>query len=388
MSLYCWDGTGPVPDHLRAIAWMDGAHGQMKLITSEENLKEEEEMKITSTKHSAARTGSEQSADVGPNFKLVKKNFKTREVQHENTNPIVTIVKELLVRLENNVEGDVVRLKSHKKKAILFALPNLPEVTGLAYTVPNVRKGFIYNGQLDVETTSVPSFRNLINTYRGDVTEGCLSNKKKLMENFFEEMYMTGTILESTFDRFKIPKDTDSSNKVVEKTNDISIENRHRAKILSSKVQINERRKLVNKERMKEYTLKKKAYDAEQKDVTLNKRCEEKFIKIITKSFADRSDNTPIPADIHQCTEYSSVQGHLTLALLNSNMTSVLNSELKAFVKLRSTRLVKKGRICYSNVPNQKDLLIKKCVDLRSSPRLECVFSCPALPSLLSIEDI
>lgn len=40
----------------------------------------------------------------------------------------------------------------------MFAMTNLPEATGLAYTVPNVLKGFIYNGQLDVETTSVPSF--------------------------------------------------------------------------------------------------------------------------------------------------------------------------------------------------------------------------------------
>ena len=64
----------------------------------------------------------------------------------------------------------------------------------------NVRKGFIYNGQLDVETTSVPSFKNLVNTYRGDVTEGCLSNREKIMTQFFEEMYMTGTILEETFD--------------------------------------------------------------------------------------------------------------------------------------------------------------------------------------------
>ena len=77
MSLYGWDGQGPVPDHLHAVAWMDSAHGQMQLITSKENLSKEEEMKITSTKHSAACTGREQSADVGPNFKLVKKDFKT-----------------------------------------------------------------------------------------------------------------------------------------------------------------------------------------------------------------------------------------------------------------------------------------------------------------------
>ena len=69
---------------------MDSAHGQMQLITSEENLKKEEEMKITSVKHSAAHIGCGQSADVGPNFILVKKDFKTREVQHQDINPMVT----------------------------------------------------------------------------------------------------------------------------------------------------------------------------------------------------------------------------------------------------------------------------------------------------------
>ena len=39
-------GIGPVPDHLAAVSWMDGAHGQIKQITSEENLKKEAEIKI------------------------------------------------------------------------------------------------------------------------------------------------------------------------------------------------------------------------------------------------------------------------------------------------------------------------------------------------------
>ena len=34
---YGWSGVGPVPDHLTAVAWMDGAHRQHKLITSEDN---------------------------------------------------------------------------------------------------------------------------------------------------------------------------------------------------------------------------------------------------------------------------------------------------------------------------------------------------------------
>lgn len=60
-------------------------------------------------------------------------------------------------------------------------------------------KGFIYNGQLDAESTSVPSLQNLANTYRGDVSETCLNDKAKLLDTYFEEMYLTGTIMEDTF---------------------------------------------------------------------------------------------------------------------------------------------------------------------------------------------
>ena len=170
------------------------------------------------------------------------------------------------------------KLRPHKKKALLFALPNLPPATGNAYTVPNVRKGFIYNGQLDVETTSVPSLRNLLNTYRGDPNESCLVDKDQLFEHYFEEMYLTGTIQEASFDRNNVPFDKDSNENIVLKSNNISSENRHRAKVLSSSVQMIERRKLVNEKRLQEYELKKKLFDGEQREFELNRNCESKFI--------------------------------------------------------------------------------------------------------------
>ena len=229
MSQCGWSGEGPVPDDLTAVSWMDGAHGQLQLITSEENQKEEDELKIRSSKHSAARTVVEQAADCAPNFKFLKKDLKTMEVPHECMNPIVKFLKEKLDKLERD---NILKLKSHKKKALLFALPNMPAATGAAFTVPNVRRGFIYNGQLDAKTTSVPSFKNLINTFRGNITDSCLEqDRKKIMEDFFEEMYFTGEIKESTFDNKDIPMNVDSKGNEVPRSNDISRENRHRAKL-------------------------------------------------------------------------------------------------------------------------------------------------------------
>ena len=36
-----WFGEGPIPDYLTASSWMGDTHGQLKLITSEENLDRE-----------------------------------------------------------------------------------------------------------------------------------------------------------------------------------------------------------------------------------------------------------------------------------------------------------------------------------------------------------
>ena len=191
-------------------------------------------------------------------FKSFKKDFKTRVAPHPSLNPFAMLIKEKLNLLEDESRDtqDIVKLKAHKKKALLFALPNFPAATGAAYTVPNVLKGFIYNGQLDVESTSFPSMRNLINTYRGDISECCLDDKTKLLDDYFEEMYLTGTILETTFDKNDVPIDKDSKDNVIHKSNSISTENRHRAKVLSSEQQIMERRKLVNERKIDEYNIK------------------------------------------------------------------------------------------------------------------------------------
>ena len=363
---------------------MDGAHGQLKLITSEENIKKERELKITSGKHSAARTGSEQSADLGPNFKLMKKDFKTMDVPHENLNPMVIIVRNMFEQLEDESDGNenVVKLRAHKKKALMFALPNLPPATGNAYTVPNVRKGFIYNGQLDAETTSVPSAKNLVNTCRGEIAGTCLDDREKLLEDYFEEMYLTGTIKESTFDRNNVPLDKDSNDNVVLKSNNISSENRHRAKILSSEVQVKERRQLVNDKRIQEYNVKKKLYDMEQHDVEMNRQCEIKFVQFIVKANPDLLVKSGNQGNI----DYHTVQRHLTLSLMQGNVSKLRNNELKAFIKVRSKKSIKRRKIAYSNIPSNKDALITKCVQLKMVACSDSIISRPVYPQLLSVD--
>ena len=49
---------------------------------------------------------------------------------------------------------------------------------GNVFTTANIKKGLIYNGQLDTKTTSELSFQNTVNTYRGNIGETCLKDRK------------------------------------------------------------------------------------------------------------------------------------------------------------------------------------------------------------------
>ena len=93
MTQYGWTGEGIVPDHLTIVFWIDGAHGQMKLITIEEKLDKERKLKINLGKFCCTYQ-SEQSADLGPYFKWMKEDFNTMEISHQNMNPLVKIVKD------------------------------------------------------------------------------------------------------------------------------------------------------------------------------------------------------------------------------------------------------------------------------------------------------
>jgi len=51
---------------------MDGANGQMPLTTCEYSLDKDSKRKIGLCKHSAARTGVEQAADISAGFRVFK----------------------------------------------------------------------------------------------------------------------------------------------------------------------------------------------------------------------------------------------------------------------------------------------------------------------------
>ena len=85
---YSGDENKDIPDHLRAISWMDGCSSQLKLITSPENVMVENELNITCCKHSAARTAVEQAADAGCMFKETKRMVHSTATPHSCNNSV------------------------------------------------------------------------------------------------------------------------------------------------------------------------------------------------------------------------------------------------------------------------------------------------------------
>ena len=223
----------------------------------------------------------------------------------------------------------------------MSTLPKLPEATGNAYTIPNVIKGFIYNGQIDTESIYAPSFSIIIHTYRGNVEDTCLADRSKLMRDFFESMYLNGCIPKSKFDQHNIPKDTNSSGEIVEKIEHISMENQHRPKILNSSKQIRKCRLLIDKKRLKEYSCRLSLYNSEESEKSLNEKCEKKFVSWICKSNPELL--LQYQAEDDSAIAYHLVHSHLTLDMLMSNSSGVLKNELQSFVCVRSKRAIQRG---------------------------------------------
>ena len=245
----------------------------------------------------------------------------------------------------------------------------MPAATGTSYSVANVCKGFIANGQLDAKSTIVPLYQNLLHTYRGNIEGTCLENEKFLIDTFLESMYFYGSIDETIFNEHDIPKDVNSKGEVVLKTNSTTMENCHHAKVLTSFNQVTECCKLIDSIRMKEYNLERSHYKSELEDVNLNATCKGKFIQMVIKSHPELGSQNS------DTVEFETIRSHLTEQLLKDNIAGVYKDKLRAFVRVCSRHLVRRSKVYYVDVPGTKPELIKHCFELVNTPYSACLYS-------------
>ena len=112
---------------------------------------------------------------------------------------------------------------------------------------------------------------------------------------------------------------------------EISVKNCHRSKVSSADELHKERCKLVNTNRIKEYEAMKKLFDSNQEEIELNTVRETKFVQLIVDTMRT---NMPALSENQYTVNFNSIQSNLTLDVLQRNMSQVLCSELKAFMKV------------------------------------------------------
>ena len=369
---YQWDESTPVPPHLFAVSWQDGAYGQIRALVDEESLKRDDEERIMNCKHSAARTVVEQSADVGPTYRSTKHYQRVLEV--DCCSGLMRCVGGLLLslRLKN-----IIVFEPAKENALCEFLAKLPKIMRSSMTVDDVQKGFLGNGQIDADSKSVPDLFNLIGTYRGEIDDSEEMYYENIFKTFYDVMSDNGHIDESVFDDNDIPLDMDSDGTIVLKNFGIAGECRQRAKILSSGKQRDLRRELLDKIESLKREAQQKQYDREQKIFLNAKKCLAKVLGMI------------LPNQDGSANSFSNVaEANFGLAARKGYPTM---DELKAFAKVRlPRRFDKKGNPTYNTLGKLKrrEDLVKRCFDLRGSTILVPHLKAPPTPANADDEDV
>ena len=176
-------------------------------------------------------------------------------------------------------------------------------------------------------------------------------------------MYTTGIIKEDSFNLYSIPEDCNLEGDIVTKTHGISQENRQRAKILSSPCQIEERKKLIYEKQMVSYQKKKNLYDAESNKYDMNQRCMSKLFDIMAEYKVKKGilNEQQIPS-----MSFDTMCHDITFDIVNINKKFILSAEAKSFIKVRSVVALTRGRLTYKNVPDLKEDVLRRLVEMIS----------------------
>ena len=99
-----------------------------------------------------------------------------------------------------------------------------------------------------------------------------------------------------------------------------------------------------------------KLYDLETKEYEMNVRYENKLIKIAKDAMNHMVPTTLTSDDSNTSIDmFDDAVGILTYDIIKNNERHVLNSEAKAFLRVRSLDLyMSRGRLAYCNIPDRK----------------------------------
>ena len=380
-----------VPSEYTAISWMDGCHGQLNMTTNESVLDKEAKLGIVSCKQSAARTGVEQPADAGPMFKIMKGVIKVMPTESITVSPIFYRITKALDALEkptSSDDGRVVKLSTMKKKSIIAGVSKLPVAMSAAFKEGYIQSAFKATGHIDKEGM-LPCVKNMVGTYRGTINDlDSLADTDKIINTFYDDVYLNGRIEEEKFDKEGVVRDYDKSGKYVSRDFGISKENCQRAKILSCKTQRQARLDLIESIKLIAIQKQTSMYETEDKRYRCNSQCEERLSNgyYAQNQLQLQTTSTHITGDNITRKTFKDLKQNITVTHFGRNDHKGFSTkfhptmeQMKVFIQLRTqVTKFKSNRPVYKKVDKyKKEELIDNCMSVLNQPLQPRIYKAP-----------
>ena len=156
-------------------------------------------------------------------------------------------------------------------------------------------------------------------------------------------------------------------------------------------MQIQERRDLLHEAKMAVFRKKLNLCVSEDKDYKANEACELKLMAIYDEYVcklreAEATSNTTSyqPTDNEKFDCFSCLSHRITYDMVNGyrGKINIVKSDMKAFVRVRSQRVVRNGKSTYIGVPDRKNDLLLKVIELRNKDLNGKVYECRPEPPM------
>ena len=356
---YGWVEGQPVPDYLHCCRWADGALDQ--LATDRLMREHWDELKIDQLKQNAARTGTEQAADLMKTYSITRAESNSTSNYREDDEVKTDLQLDCEAELESLKQLGRLMMKKQQHEAIVDFVCSLPDILCKSMTRKIVKDGFVQNGMIDKDAERSPDIYQIIGgTTRRLITQEMMDHILKVFPDLCRVMMMNGEITEDVYNRYDIPVDTDRHGNMPDSGFAITSEHRQRAKILNHDRQVKLRHDVEAK--IKQAKIMKHAAVVADKKKQLKLSSE---LEDAVKASYLRNENK----------ELSSLADALMEDFANDKEggragKTIKAPNLKAFIKVRSEENVTFAKVLKSTVAEAKagnDTLVLRAYNCRSS---------------------
>lgn len=251
------DSGTEIPRELFAVACSDGDISQVKAIANDpyffiENL-------IVVMKQHAARTGVEQPADLGKQFKIIKLLLPSYTVS--NFDPSDHPLKKLIWQAFHGGDLKFLNLNDKKMRSLIDFIPSFVDIAGKALTERNVRHGFVQGGMIDEDKMKYPVLEKILATCKSEIPIELYDKFIASFTRLYKLMFDNGHVPDEVYDELGFPKDKDANGNDVLRYAGISQESKQRSKILIHPEQMRQR-----KERLEGIRANRRRIEREQRE--------------------------------------------------------------------------------------------------------------------------